>query len=120
MLKQSKKFERLILTSAIKPKAFLILFSLFFSTFAFAAALTVKWVDGRIPLGNANCTSSQTGASLGNDRTEDPHDVIFSNDGLQVFTANHNQQGELDLSMNRLSVPFESVSYTHLRAHETV
>jgi len=107
MLKQSKKFERLILTSALKPKAFLILFSLFFSTFAFAAALTVKWVDGRIPLGNANCTSSQTGASLGNDRTEDPHDVIFSNDGLQVFTANHNQQGELDLSMNRLSVPFE-------------
>ena len=110
MLKQLKKFKRLILLSTLKPKAFLILFALIFSTFAFAAALTVKWIDGRIPLGNSNCTSSQTGFALGQDRTEDPHDVIFSDDGLQVFTVNTGMVakfGHLQLNMNRLSTPFE-------------
>ena len=110
MLEQFKKFKKLILIGTFKPKAFLILFALFFSTFAFAATLTVKWTDSRIPLGNAACTSSQTGYALNNDRTHDPSDVIFSDDGLQVFTANNNMQGNLDLSMNRLSIPFELTS----------
>ena len=105
-----KKFYRDLKFGVLKPKIFIILFCLFFSSLAFAAALTVTWVDGRIPSGNGNCTSSQTGATLGNDRTEDPHDVHFSDDGLQVFTANHNMQSQLDLSMNRLSVPFDLTS----------
>ncbi len=110
MLEQFKKFKKLILIGTFKPKAFLILFALLFSTFAFATTLTVKWIDSLIPAPNGNCTSSQTGFALSNDRTQEPHDVIFSDDGLQVFTANHNQQGNLDLSMNRLNIPFELAS----------
>ena len=113
MLKQSKKFERLILTSALKPKAFLILFSLFFSSLAFAAALIVTFDgDSRIPPKDANCFSSDLGSGthqLNNDRTEDPMDVAFSEDGSKVFTVNTRMQGSLNLSMNTLSV-----SYTHL------
>ena len=59
-----RKNKELIIKGVLKPKVFLVLFSLFFSSLALAAALTVTWVDGRIPSGNANCTSSQTGASL--------------------------------------------------------
>ena len=100
----------LTIKGVLKPKVFLVLFSLFFSSLALAAALTVTWVDGRIPSGNANCTSSQTGASLVNDRTTDPHDVQFSDDGLQVFTANLTMQSSLNLSMNKLSTPFDLTS----------
>ena len=110
MLEQFKKFKKLILIGTFKPKAFLILFALLFSTFAFATTLTVKWIDSLIPAKSSNCTSSQTGFALSNDRTEEPHDVIFSDDGLQVFTANLGMQGQLDLSMNRLSTPFELAS----------
>ncbi|WP_415308080.1 autotransporter outer membrane beta-barrel domain-containing protein [Candidatus Pelagibacter sp. Uisw_099_02] len=105
-----RKNKELIIKSVLKPKVFLILFSLFFSSLALAAALTVTWVDGRIPSGNANCTSSQTSASLNNDRTTDPHDVQFSDDGLQVFTANLSMQHSLNLSMNTLSTPFDLTS----------
>ena len=43
----------------LKPKAFIILFSLFFSSLAFAAALTVTGLlTARIPPGDANCSSS--------------------------------------------------------------
>ena len=45
--------------------------------------------------------------NLSNDRTEDPEDVQFSDDGLRVFTINRAQQENLDLSMNTLSVPFD-------------
>ena len=89
------KNKLLTIKGVLKPKVFLVLFSLFFSSLALAAALTVTWVDGRIPSGNANCTSSQTGASLVNDRTTDPHDVQFSDDGLQVFTANLTMHGKI-------------------------
>ena len=104
------KNKLLTIKGVLKPKVFLVLFSLFFSSLALAAALTVTWVDGRIPSGNANCTSSQTGASLVNDRTTDPHDVQFSDDGLQVFTANPAMQSNLNLSMNKLSTPFDLTS----------
>ena len=39
------------------------------------------------------------------DRTEDPTDVAFSEDGLTVFTSNATLQGKLgdnDISQNRL------------------
>ena len=104
------KNKLLTIKGVLKPKVFLVLFSLFFSSLALAAALTVTWVDGRIPSGNANCTSSQTGASLVNDRTTDPNDVQFSDDGLQVFTANPAMQSNLNLSMNKLSTPFDLTS----------
>ena len=111
MLKQFKKFERLILTSALKPKAFLILFSLFFSSLAFAAALIVTFDgDSRIPPGDANCFSSDLGSGthqLNNDRTEDPMDVAFSEDGSKVFTVNTRQFDSLNLNMNTLSIGFE-------------
>ena len=90
---------------ALKPKAFIILFVLFFSSLAIAAALTVTWKDGRIPQGNAACTSFD-GDTLNSDSTEDPTDVHFSEDGLMVFTTNTGQarwRSVGDLSMNILS-----------------
>ena len=117
MLKQFKKFKRLILTSALKPKAFLILFALFFSSLAFAASLTVTWLDGRIPLHNSTCFNSGGEFQMANDSTEDPYDVAFSTDGLQVFSVNVKQEsvrGRGNLSMNRLMEPYD-VSRTKRR-----
>ena len=123
MLKQFKKFKRLILKSTLKTKAFLILFALFFSSLAFAATLTVTLIDGRIPIhdteigssGVIKCKNSAGEFDMDTDSTEDPLDVAFSTDGLQVFTANWdmedhpkgnpNQYG--NLSMNRLLEPFD-------------
>ncbi len=54
------KFKRIfkdLKFGVLKPKAFIILFVLFFSSLAIAATLTVTWKDGRIPQGNAACTS---------------------------------------------------------------
>ena len=71
-------------------------------------------MTARIPPGDANCSSSNISGNgthnLSNDRTEDPEDVQFSNDGLRVFTINRAQQHGLDLSMNTLSVPFDLTS----------
>ncbi len=109
-----KKFKRLILISTLKPKAFLILFALFFSSLAFAATLTVTLLDGRIPSHNSNfCQNSDGEFVMNKDSTEDPYDVAFSTDGLQVFTVNHFQEsvrGKGNLSMNRLSRPFDMTS----------
>ncbi len=121
MLKQFKKFKRLILKSTLKSKAFLILFALFFSSLAFAATLTVTFLDGRIPSHNSGtCKSSEGFAAntpefdtLNVDSTEDPQDVIFSTDGLIVFTTNLSQlsvRTQGNLSMNRLSRPFDMTS----------
>ena len=54
---------------------------------------------------------------MNKDSTEDPYDVAFSTDGLQVFTVNHFQEsvrGKGNLSMNRLMEPFD-VSRTKRR-----
>ncbi len=116
MLKQFKKFKRLILTRTLKPKAFLILFALFFSSLAFAATLTVTLTDGRIPIhdtrigGVAKCKNSAGEFNMDKDSTEDPYDVAFSTDGLQVFTANQLQEQDRfkgNLSMNRLMEPYD-------------
>ena len=112
-----KKIKRLTLKNVLKPKTFLILISLFFSSLAFAAALSVKWLDGRIPLHNSTCKNSDKEFQMLNDSTEDPYDVAFSSDGLQVFTVNQKQEsvrGRGNLSMNRLMEPFD-VSRTKRR-----
>ena len=117
MLKQFKKFKRLILTSALKPKAFLILFALFFSSLAFAASLTVTWLDGRIPVNNSTCKNSAGEFTMDKDSTEDPYDVAFSTDGSQVFSVNVFQESvrtKGNLSMNRLMEPYD-VSRTKRR-----
>ncbi len=88
--------------------------SIFISNFVVARELNVRWFDSLIPGGNKahdtlTCLSSQTEAALEKDRTEDPHDVIWSDDGLTVFTVNLTR-GELEdhsLSMNKVAVPFE-------------
>ena len=98
-----KKIKRLIIKGVLKTKIFLILFSLFFSSLAFAAAPSKTWKDARIPSGLSSCTSFQ-GFGLGNDRTEDPLDVIISEDGHTIFTVNQNMQSNLNLSMNKLRV----------------
>ena len=108
---KSKKTFKSVLKGSLKTNVFLILFGIFFSTLAFAAALTVTHDgDSRIPAGDGNCVSSDLGSgthSLGNDRTENPLDVAFSDDGLKVFTANSHMQSALNLSMNTLSIEFE-------------
>ena len=110
-MKNFNKNMQRVFKGVIKPKAFFILFSLFFSSLALAAALTVTHDgDSRIPAGDGNCVSSDLGSgthSLGNDRTENPLDVAFSDDGLKVFTANSHMQSALNLSMNTLSIEFE-------------
>ena len=115
MLNLIKKSKKLIIKGALKPKVFLVLFSLFFSSLALAAALSVTWKGALIPGGNnnggpGNCTATINGVALNLDRTQDPHDVVFSDDGLQVFTANKSANSSIDsnqLSMNRLGTPNE-------------
>ena len=107
-----KKFYRDLKFGVLKPKIFIILFCLFFSSLAFAAILSVTPIDNRIPAGAAGCFSSQTTTQqLNHDRTEDPRDVIWSDDGTMVFTINSNMNktgmGDLDLSMNKVRDPFE-------------
>ena len=106
-----KKIKKLIIKGVLKPKVFFILFGLFFSSLAFAAALTVtNDQDDRIPPGDANCFTSDLGSGthqLENDRTEDPMDVAFSEDGSKVFTVNTRQQDTVNLNMNTLSIGFE-------------
>ena len=117
-----KNFKRLkikIFKGVIKPKEFLILFGLFFSSLAYAAALSVTWEYGKIPGGNRHfeggnpgCTSSSNGRLLELDRTEDPNGVAFSDDGLTVFTSNAtiNKLGGNHISQNRLDRPFDLTS----------
>ncbi|WP_415271537.1 autotransporter outer membrane beta-barrel domain-containing protein [Candidatus Pelagibacter sp. Uisw_121] len=116
MLNLIKKSKKLILKGALKLKVFLVLFSLFFSSLALAAPLSVTWKGGLIPGGNEqsglNCTATTNGVALDLDRATAPHDVVLSDDGLQVFTANRSGDGgnNIDnnqLSMNRLGTPNE-------------
>ena len=116
MLNLIKKSKKLIIKGALKPKVFLVLFSLFFSSLALAAPLSVTWKGGLIPGGNEqsglNCTATTNGVALDLDRATAPHDVVLSDDGLQVFTANRSGDGSNNidnnqLSMNRLGTPNE-------------
>ena len=102
-----KKIFRSLKTGALSTNIFFFLIGIYFSTLAVAAILTVTSVDHRIPSGAAECFSSQTGARLNNDRTEDLRDVIWSEDGTMIFTVNKLMQSSLDLSMNKVYEPFQ-------------
>ena len=87
----------------------------FVSSLAFAATLSVTWLDGRIPSHNSSsCQNSAGEYTLNKDTTEDPYDVVFSTDGLQVFSVNNKQasahSGYGNMNMNRLSRPFDMTS----------
>ena len=92
--------------------------SIFISNFVVARELNVRWFDGVIPGGNKahetlTCLSSRTETALENDRTEDPQDVIWSDDGLTVFTVNltagntTTKMNAHPISMNKVAVPFK-------------
>ena len=88
--------------------------SIFISNFVVARELNVTWHDGIIPGGNKahdtlTCLSSQTERALEKDRTEDPTDVVWSDDGLTVFTTNvtRNKLEDHSLMMNKVAVPFK-------------
>ena len=49
---KSKKILKSVLKGSLKTNVFLILLGIFFSTLAFAAALTITWEAGKIPGGN--------------------------------------------------------------------
>jgi len=118
-MKMLKRLKIKIFKGVIKPIEFLILFGLFFSSLAYAAALSVTWEYGKIPGGNRHfeggnpgCRSSTNGELLELDRTEDPNGVAFSDDGLTVFTSNAtiNKLGGNHISQNRLDRPFDLTS----------
>mgnify|MGYP001339790145 CR=1 FL=1 len=91
-----------------------IIFSIFVSTSAIAEALSVTWKGALIPGGNKqsglSCTATTNGVALYRDRTEEPYDVVMSEDGLQVFTVNNSDDDGMNsnqLSMNGLGTPNE-------------
>ena len=88
--------------------------SIFDSNFAVARELNVRWFDGIIPGGNNNhgsltCQSSRLATALNKDRTEHPTDVVWSDDGLIVYTVNEDDRNDMNgrqLSMNKVAEPF--------------
>ncbi len=102
-----KKTFKSLTTGVLNTNIFFLLFGVFFSTLALAATLTLTHKDNRIPNGDANCFSSQTGAQLNNDSTQEARDVIWSKDGTMIFSVNKSQFHDLDLSMNKVATPFE-------------
>ena len=109
-MKNFEKIKRDILKGVINYQIFVILFTLFFSSLANAAAPGKTWKDARIPSGigssgNIVCTAFQGATTLWRDRTENPYDVIISEDGHTIFTVNGGMQDDLELSMNKLRLP---------------
>ena len=113
-----KKIFRSLKTGVLSTNIFFFLLAVFFSTLALAVTLTVRYADNRMPLGveaNECFSSSRPDIDLDHDRTEDPRDVVWSDDGTMVFTINANMDettdkgfmGDLDLSMNKARDPFE-------------
>ena len=105
-----EKIKRDIFKGVINSQIFAIFFALFFSSLANAAAPGKTWKDARIPSGigssgNIVCTAFQGSTTLWRDRTENPYDVIISEDGLTIFTVNGGMQDDLELSMNKLRLP---------------
>ena len=109
-MKNFEKIKRDIFKGVINSQIFAIFFALFFSSLANAAAPGKTWKDARIPSGigssgNIVCTAFQGATTLWRDRTENPYDVIISEDGLTIFTVNGGMQDDLELSMNKLRLP---------------
>lgn len=114
MLNFIKKTKKLIIRNSLKPKVFLVLFSLFFSSLAFAAALTVTWLYSKQP-GNPNALGCFTfpnkdhlsGERITTDGVQEPEDIAFSNDGLTYFIANQTIAGGYDTTVYKLTSPFD-------------
>ena len=110
----NKKTKKLIIKNSLKPKVFLVLFSLFFSSLAFAAALTVTWLYSKQP-GNPNALGCFTfpnkdhlsGEQITTDGVQEPQDIAFSNDGLTYFIANQRIAGGYDTTVYKLTSPFD-------------
>ena len=98
---------------------FFLLFGIYFLSITQANALTVKHVYDEIPQGKAGCYSyhypDDPDTQLTRDRTQDPHDILFSDDGKTLFIVNKNQYGttgnltdyDQNISMNKVGTPFE-------------
>ena len=102
-------------------KLFLLLFfTIFVSNSAKAEALSVTWKASHIPdgsntggVGPTNCRATTNNALLDKDSAQDPYDLAFSEDGLQIFIANRASGGDISdnpLRMNRLGSPFNILS----------
>ena len=90
-----KRIFKSLLNGSLKTNAFLISFGIFFSTLAFAAALTVTWLSSHMgpkPTGLGCFTHPNedhpSGELINSDGSQEPEDLAFSNDGLLYFTAN--------------------------------
>ena len=113
-----KKILKSVLKGSLKTNAFLISFGIFFSTLAFAAALTVTWLSSHMGGKPTNVGLScfthpnedhPNGELINSDGSEEPEDLAFSNDGLTYFVANKkmiNPHG-YDVTMYKLTVPFD-------------
>ena len=111
-----KKIFKSLLKGSFKTKAFLISFGIFFSTLAFAAALSVTWLSRHMG-GNPNSVGLTCFAHpnsehpdpqvISADGAQDPTDIAFSNDGLTYFTANQTMQDGYDVTMYKLTTPFD-------------
>ncbi len=98
---------------------YFLLFGIYFLSITQANALTVKHVYDEIPQGKAGCYSyhypNNPFTQLTRDRTQDPHDILFSDDGKTLFIVNKNQYGtnnslgdyDQNISMNKVGTPFE-------------
>ena len=105
-----------IFKGVIKPKIFLILFTFFFSTLAFAATLSVTWksrhMGGNPDFIGLTCYAHPNSEHpdpeiISADGAQDPTDIAFSNDGLTYFTANIAMQDGYDVTMYKLTTPFD-------------
>ena len=98
----------------------LLFFTIFVSNLAKAEALSVTWKASHIPdgsntggVGPTNCRATTNNALLDKDSAQDPYDLAFSEDGLQIFIANRATGDDISdnpLRMNRLGSPFNILS----------
>ena len=109
---QIKNFQKYFYKKKFKQKAFFCLFSIFFSSLALAATLSVTWLYQYLPnnpdvLGLACYTSD--GAYIESDGAQEPNDVAFSNDGLTYFIANESMKDPngYDITVYKLETPFD-------------
>ena len=98
----------------------LFIFFIFSSNSVFAEALSVTWKGSHIPdgsntggVGPTNCRATTNNALLDKDSAQDPYDLAFSEDGLQIFIASRASGGDISdnpLRMNRLGRSFDILS----------
>ncbi len=105
-----KKFFINLKFGVLKPKIFIILFCLFFSSLAFAAALSVTWLSRHLPSNpvSQGCLTHD-GKVIDVDGAQEPNDIAFSNDGLTFFIANEaiSSPAGYDITVYKLTSPFD-------------